>query len=187
MIAKATKIDVRLTNIFKKNQITILTSKYGFELGYIDKNILSEFNIVKDFHGKREVVKYLNSLTLNDIEGKNIIISVSSRATLFITPDALKSELTINNINIQRFTYGDDGCIKLNRKNFTCADVKLAKRASTISRIKKDIKTDKNLTEKLNDLYNSLDIDLRVHDKQALDDINKLASYIIEKGIDLEV
>ena len=183
MSAKTNKIDSRLVNIFKKNQITILTSKYRFELDYIDKNILSEFNIVGDFRGKREVVKYLNTLTLNDIDGKNIIITVSSRATFFITPDALKNELTINNINIQRFTYGDNSAIKLNRKEFTTADVKLAKRSLTISRIKKDIKTDKNLTEKLNLLYKSLDIDLRIHNKEALNDINKLATHIIEKGI----
>jgi len=182
-MAKKTKIDNRLINIFKKNQVTILTSNYGFEFGYLDKNISTEFNIVESFHGKREALKYLNTLTLNDIEGKNIIIIVSSRATLFITPDALKNDLTINNINIQRFGYGDNGALKLNRKDFTSADVKLAKRASTISRIKKDLEIDKDLSEKLNLIYNSLDIDLRVHNKQALNDINKLATYIIEKDI----
>lgn len=177
------KIDNRLTNIFKKNQITILVSKYWFELSYINKNIISEFNITKNFNNKMELVKYLNEISLDDIEGKNIIMTVSSRATFFIAPEALKNDLTINNIYIQRFTYGDNKNIKLNKKDFSLYDIKIAKRASTISRVKKSLETDKDLTKKLNLLYKSLNIDLRGHDKKALNDINKLATIIIEKGI----
>ena len=144
----------------------------------INKDIIKEFNILKQFSTKRGLIKYLNTLTFNDIDNKNIVLTVGTQAPLFISPDSLKNELTVNNIVIQKVNY-KDSFIKINRKNYTLADVKLAKRSVTINRVKKKIETDKEIEEKLNQLYKLLDIDLRIHSKKAISDINKLATYII--------
>lgn len=166
--------------IVKPNTITLLRVRYNFQLREVSEFFKAFMPHRLENPGKREVTKYINSLSFDDIK-RGIIIYIKSSATVGIIN--LKNGMTMNNIQTFNVTqdYNKD-VVSIVRKKYTIDDLNALSRSIKVKRLKTKINLDPILEEKVNSIYDEFDININRVDAYSKKRIRNMAlSFIKER------